>query len=801
MPDYARALCKDFMSATILRPDGPRALMDIVFGEQGGDVEDVTLPKLEQVARTLSSAPNRMNVATYYARVLPRLFAILQPSPTEPLPPVPVPASHVRAAAFTISRMFRTRREMMMGLTASTLRAPFLPPTHPYNVPGSTEADTPTPVHALKTLSILLSNADPSPDLFSAVLGDIVPQLWGLHEFLGEQKTADPVVRELVDGLLNGWARVVGKDSAISGWIRVVEMWKGWGYDEKWEWALGADGPYIREEQPGSSGDPLGQHPDPKKVVDRLRAAGRKDVNAEFFVRMLDKYGEVHAKHGDTADAMLYLQYVVAMADTMGHSILEKPEHVLSFILHAMDSTVKRIPDAKGPLQKTSKSPWQVVEGDSDDEDTNGEEEEEEEEEHEDEEGHDTLASTAVTLLLAVLEGASSSVPDEITPMTAHPANVTFPPSSIPILNSIYEHLEPLTNHPSQAVAEAARDARLVLTARRAASMRATPAKDDDVDQTRQKALETYQEALRLVQDPILPVRAHGLTLLRQLISPPRNRPGTTEELSIDPALVPGILDVFITAVQDDDSYVYMNAVQGLSAMLQGPTGVYNKGSWVFQRLVDLYVKDLQPNPTTADLDKRLRIGEAISQALTKVGPRVQAYIQHIIPAMLSVTRDTAYPTVLRGSSLSIISQCVAADALAMLPFYTDLVSSLLDLLSLEMVTRGSKAALAAEETAAASQLADGKVPDPADLNPSSKDGKLPAFRRAAAYLLASLLHHAAERGFADQVLDRELALRVVRVLRYVRETDIDVHVKAKAREALEVMDELVRGKLGLLGV
>jgi len=321
------------------------------------------------------------------------------------------------------------------------------------------------------------------------------------------------------------------------------------------------------------------------------------------------------------------------------------------------------------------------------------------------------------------------------------------------------------------------------------------------VDQARQKALETYQEALRLVQDPILPVRAHGLTLLRQLISPPPPKAAGDKESSegtvLDSALIPGILDVFITAVQDDDSYVYMNAVHGLAAMLQGPGGVGNMGNMVFHRLVDLYVQGLLVNPTTADLDKRLRVGEAISQAISNIGPGVQRYIQLIIPAMLSVTRSSEYPTVLRGSALSLISQCVNANPLAMLPFYTDLISALVDLLSIETITRGSKAAAEAEKKAAATQLENGKVPDPADLDPSLRDPKLPAFRRSAAYLLATILRQASEKGFAESLMGPQLAARMVKVIRYVRDTDIDGHVKAKAQEVLGLMDAMVREKLG----
>ena len=88
----------------------------------------------------------------------------------------------------------------------------------------------------------------------------------------------------------------------------------------------------------------------------------------------------------------------------------------------------------------------------------------------------------------------------------------------------------------------------------------------------------TYQDALKLLQDPILPVRAQGLAHLRSLVA-------TRDALlSTDPALIPAVLDIFVQAVEDDDSFLYLNAIQGLAALVD------SYGRQVVRRLVEAYL-------------------------------------------------------------------------------------------------------------------------------------------------------------------------------------------------------------------
>ena len=110
----------------------------------------------------------------------------------------------------------------------------------------------------------------------------------------------------------------------------------------------------------------------------------------------------------------------------------------------------------------------------------------------------------------------------------------------------------------------------MVLIARLASSSTSPSQTKSKRSALEESAQETYQKALKLLQDPLLPVRAHGLLLLRQLVSSRSTPGGNLEPPSIDRALVPGILSIFLQSLQDDDSYIFLNAVQGLSAMVDG---------------------------------------------------------------------------------------------------------------------------------------------------------------------------------------------------------------------------------------
>lgn len=165
------------------------------------------------------------------------------------------------------------------------------------------------------------------------------------------------------------------------------------------------------------------------------------------------------------------------------------------------------------------------------------------------------------------------------------------------------------------------------MTARLASTSRVGETRTTDSGETVQ---DIYQKALKLLQDPILPVRAHGLLLLRQLCEPSKPQIDSQRLLTLDPSLAPAILSIFLQAAQDDDSYIFLNAVQGLAAMVD------SLGKEVLKGLMNEYTGGLDGlgaiAVTQRDVDVRTRIGEALSVVIKRCGSALGIYGEILSP-------------------------------------------------------------------------------------------------------------------------------------------------------------------------
>lgn len=199
-----------------------------------------------------------------------------------------------------------------------------------------------------------------------------------------------------------------------------------------------------------------------------------------------------------------------------------------------------------------------------------------------------------------------------------------------PILLDILAHIERLSTHQSDTLRPLAREARMVLTVREASTSDRSSRSRASANDPSSTVQHTYQKALKLLQDPILPVRAHGLFLLRQLVlqTSPDNATSSSDStkatVSAVRPLVPAILDIFLQSVQDDDSYIFLNAVQGLSALVDG------YGLEVLRSLIRVYTSGLEGSGASVlsqtELDTKIRVGEALGQVIRRYGDALPLY-------------------------------------------------------------------------------------------------------------------------------------------------------------------------------
>ncbi|KAG2118781.1 uncharacterized protein F5147DRAFT_602591, partial [Suillus discolor] len=832
-PPHVRKLCSSLLTQHLLHPGGVGALCVAVFGELDAE-DEPELDKLEHVARVLGTVPRGMQPKHYFQTITPRILALISPSPPSASTPITHPAFK-RAAAFTLARMLdsSSAHHALVGSIVLPILHNSLSKVSDETSRNQREPDQsyllPTPSSSLQTLHTILLSIDPSPSLFASLLSPILPSLYSLHAHLSKMGIADPILKEDVWSLMRTWGRVVEEGEGIRVlWSLVDENESSSG---GWEGGSAEDIKRVRRvnreeklalltpedlrhasvtEDTDIESLDLGLYPPPAHFVSYIKNLDRADIAGGMFVRLLEAYrtakgsgsadntqdsdirGETQSilmdpKEPDPLRVMLLLQLIMAFQSELDNTaILSRPRDVLEFVRHALEvsdtpssASVSGTSDrginnesTKGLLREDLRIVPEEQEfgPDSDDED-DGEVE-----------GED-MVETAVGLLLAILE-----------------ANPSLTPNNAPSLTQILDLLKAHTpTRPS------AREAQLVLTARMAegalAASGSAPtnqgrsngrSEDADADPR-----ETYQKALKLLQDPLLPVRAHGLLLLRELVSSPARaskaeRERLEKEATIR-ALHPAILSIFLQAIQEDDSYVFLNAVQGLAALVHapGPNSRSGAGNEVLKALLDAYARgaeDLADDKAESDtkpkdgekgrtkgkqiseVNTRLRIGEALAVVVRRCGDALGLYADTLLSPLLSLLREPRAPVILRTSAISLLSECINTCARVVERYTKETAEGMLDLVLVEMTVAtpiphpkakvnekimktdvGISTEQAESESSPTPRSQPERPPDPLDISPLSVSSKIPALRRAALHFLALLVRvltqEAYERG------------------------------------------------------
>lgn len=110
------------------------------------------------------------------------------------------------------------------------------------------------------------------------------------------------------------------------------------------------------------------------------------------------------------------------------------------------------------------------------------------------------------------------------------------------LLESTIEPLKKLESYQIEELQAPVQELLLAITSLVSAQRMARSKRSDGLDASKEK----YREAMKALQDELLPVRAHGMAMLRDMV------------LARDPLVSSGegldnVLDIFIRLVQDED--------------------------------------------------------------------------------------------------------------------------------------------------------------------------------------------------------------------------------------------------------
>ncbi|KAF9348786.1 hypothetical protein BGX26_012823 [Mortierella sp. AD094] len=315
-----------------------------------------------------------------------------------------------------------------------------------------------------------------------------------------------------------------------------------------------------------------------------LETSGHEgEILGDLYMYLLDEYqaGKARGANAVSPRRMLtMLQLILSMTQKLGPSIMSKVTQIIGLANNILE-------------HHFSPDPTEPVEG--------GEETEEE--------ADMEILGLVLTLLSAIL-----TENEHLSQQDRHLLSLTL------------VHLKKLADHPLIEIRRVAHDLQTLIPTR------LSDTNSSEGDNTPKKTemeieMEKYASALAALQDSLLPVRAHGLHILRDMILAKsivltRSSGGDSADRELDHAL-----DIFVQHVQEPDSFIYLNAVKGLAALTDA------HGPEILRKLMRIYAND----DGKQKLDTRLRIGEALVQTVQRCGEALGGYLDALLPGLYKV--------------------------------------------------------------------------------------------------------------------------------------------------------------------
>ncbi|KAI9469900.1 MAG: hypothetical protein EXX96DRAFT_587901 [Benjaminiella poitrasii] len=580
VPNWLRTICGRYLSRILLKPKGVSIVLDFTIGQ----VDQLQLAQLESIAKLILSVPQQMaSIESYYAVITPQLLELLEREPmTSPT---------CQAVTFIIGRIIAKHASLAKTYIVDKIVGPLLSAWTREDYDGDQmTADGMDQIalsedelmKLLNTLHRVLIGGEPSPDVLQTFLASSVPCLYHLYGFTVKSKSG---LRETVLELLSTYFRITTHSDAIRELKKVV-------FDK-----VDLSGARVGYFAPGPTGGvvlrlrkapkPLGGNEVPIDVdtlIEFLQGIENQDLCGDFFVFLLNEYSSLQSRRSvDPKVILLTLQLIMGMLDTIGPAILGKPAQIISFANNVIEDHVERMMGST--KEQENKKPSMGFPDIANIVNQETLEEELHDDQFSIEDDFESLV-LAINLLRAVIH-----------------ENDELDNQAVQLLTLSLEPLKKLENHSLELVQAAVNELLLAITSYLSAQKMSSSVTKSSLETSKQK----YRDAMKSLQDDLLPIRAHGMGMLKEMA------------LAKDPLVSSGeglsqLLDIFIRLVQDEDSYIYLNAVKGLSAM----TDAY--GNEIIKKLGDIYKDDQQK------LDNRLRIGEALLQTIQRCGDALGKY-------------------------------------------------------------------------------------------------------------------------------------------------------------------------------
>ncbi|KAI9494679.1 hypothetical protein BDB00DRAFT_301422 [Zychaea mexicana] len=591
VPAWLRSICGRFLSKILLRPNGVATVIEFTVG----DVDDVSLDQLEKVSKLILAVPQQMpSVESYYTVIAPQFLTLLRESVSSPKPHL----STRQVVTFIIGRMISSHTSLSKKLIVDNVTGPLANSWDQVEEDMEDDEDIEAMSEEgvqelLKILHQMMVGGEPSPVVIHTFLNDAVVPLYHLYDFAIKSKSG---LRETVLDILVTYFRIMSPGEILRDLKTIVLSKRDLAGARQAYFAAGPSGGVVLRMSKALRPLAGNQLPiDPAVMIEFIQKTNSPDLCGDFFLFLLNEYTSLQTLSADPRLMLLILQLIVGMQDSLGTEILSKPEQILAFANNVVTDYADRLEEAKNHYTNSNNSAKNLSSATATVDITSIVSDEDRQfmdniPTEEDIENDLESLIMSINLLRAVMH-----------------ENEELSPRSSQLLESSIAPLKQLESYKIHELQEPVHEVLLAITSYISAQKMTGRSKKGKGTADQEESEQKFLDAMRALQDDLLPVRAHGIGILRDLV------------LAKDPLVSSGpaldnLLDIFVRLIQDEDSYIYLNAIKGLSAL----TDIH--GNKIIEKLGATYADEKE------SLDNRLRVGEALLQTVQRSGDALSLY-------------------------------------------------------------------------------------------------------------------------------------------------------------------------------
>lgn len=595
-------------------PLGVKTLVEFVLGLR--ENPEIQVDKFDHVVQALLAKPQDISSVDYFSNIITTQCYDLLININRP--------TIASCIVYVLDKIWQRNPRIITDFLFKKIWYRFNPDLDPNRQQSLVLVDEADVNNNLNVL-ISLSKQGADPEFLRAGFTPIIVPLWGYLMSLKLRLKPVGVVTDLLVSIFTTASEV-----SNSG-IDAIAQHLTFDGTDNWYFLWGPNGlTQIRKRV-----EPLEQDPSKKlqsfvNVLDRgcsefitlLDAIGDEALITSEFLVILKRWIKLQSSSDtDPFLALIDVKLLEAIGEKFGSVLCEKPQEMLTVV-----QTLLEKPQATQAI--APQDTMEVDEADSDDEDDDEE----------------LVSQNTVVMVLQLLSAILSE-------------NNSFDSQSIDLLKQIKQTLGS-DEYKQLPAAQSLVDRIDEIVS--GDSIEESPLLDQ---------AKTLKKAISSLNDPLVPIRAHGLYLLRQLI-----------ERGSSVIDIPFTVNLHLIQLSDPEPFVYLNTIKGLEALIElDPKQVLGE-------LCQLYAPTAQvTSAEDSDVDQRLRIGEVLLRYVQLAGDTfANDASKLVVGTALRVVESPLEDPRLGMSAMSLLGICCYTNPIGFVGLVGDALDAALGVLQVD---------------------------------------------------------------------------------------------------------------------